>query len=72
MRPALGVSGNQQNVIIWSDFWHSQFGKPGVPFCLSHVTTLVVTVQVEESWHRVVKPKQLKCLQYTKQNSQHY
>lgn len=72
MRPALEVSWNPQNVIVCSDFWRSQFAKPGIPFCLAHLTILVVTVEVEESCHRVVKPKQLKCLQYTKQNSQHY
>lgn len=55
-----------------SEFWPSQFAKPDVPFCLAHVTISVVNIQVEDSCHCMVKPKQLKCLQYTKQNSQHY
>lgn len=37
LRPALEVSWTQQNVTVWSDFWPSQFAKPGVPFCLAHV-----------------------------------
>lgn len=72
IRPALEVARNQQNVIVWSEFWPSQFAKTRVSFGLDQVTISVVTVQDEESCHRMVKPKQLKCLQYTKQNSQHY
>lgn len=72
IRSALEISWNQQNVIVWSDFWPSQFAKPGVPFCLAHLTISVVTVQDEESHHRMEKPKQLKRLQHTEQNSQYY
>lgn len=50
-RPALEVAWTQQNVIIWSEFWPSQFATPGVPFCLARVTMSVVNVRVEDSCH---------------------
>lgn len=70
-RPAFEISWNQQNVTVWSEFWPSQFAKPGVPFALAHGTISVITVQDEESHHSMETPKQLKRLQHTKQNSQY-
>ena len=58
-------------MIVWREFGPSQFAKPGVAFGLAHGTISVITVQDEESHHRMETPKQLKHLQHTKQNSQY-